>query len=353
MSAGHRQQRSVRLAVRVTPNERRRLARRAAECGVSLSDYRRGAALGAVPRRRRRQRQRDLVAVLSHLSHQLGSLRRDAGAASCSHQLDRVLRITDGRQRVKASRVLRRASYRALEQRFGMNFQAWRVGRRELLDAVSRYEAIERQRRHHERLTDRARVAYERAQTQVQDRRAIRSACRSAASDIGRQLRQIYRPADLPEVRRRLVADAREHGWREAGRRLVAKPRRYGRFRSPSWRELGQFRTRRWLRGVLLRSVQRSAVDLAVLRTARHTKGPGAYRAAGAVLSLQRSLVRAAHQRDALPSSEALLQRIAGKALALGVDSVRLAVAPEPLKLIRTALRAVELAREMGRGMSR
>ena len=45
------------------------------------------------------------------------------------------------------------------------------------------------------------------------------------------------------------------------------------------------------------------------------------------------------------------LKEIGAKAVALGVSSVSLAVAPNPLKVIRTAVRAAELAREVGRGM--
>lgn len=85
----------MRLAVRVTPGERRRLVQRAAECGLSLSDYLRAAALGAVPHRRRRQHWRDLVAVLTRLSQQLGRLAHCAGADTSAHRLEQVLRRID------------------------------------------------------------------------------------------------------------------------------------------------------------------------------------------------------------------------------------------------------------------
>ena len=39
--------------------------------------------------------------------------------------------------------------------------------------------------------------------------------------------------------------------------------------------------------------------------------------------------------------------------MALGISSVSLVVAPSPLKVIRTAVKAAELVREVGRGMER
>ncbi len=54
-----------------------------------------------------------------------------------------------------------------------------------------------------------------------------------------------------------------------------------------------------------------------------------------------------------MPSSREFLRGITGKALSLGISSVSWAVAPEPLKVIRTVVKALKLAREMGRGMSR
>ena len=64
--------------------------------------------------------------------------------------------ITDGKNQVKASRVYRRASYGWLEQRFGMKFEAWRSGRRELVEAVARYQEVERRREQLERDRDAA-----------------------------------------------------------------------------------------------------------------------------------------------------------------------------------------------------
>jgi hypothetical protein len=286
--------------------------------------------------------------------------------------------ITDGEHRVKASRVYRRASYRSLEERFGMSFEAWRTGRRELLDQVARYHDTERRRADLQRLGDRAWSSYVPIRDQVDDVERIRAACRSAASEIDRHLRDLYRKEDVPQVRRRLAADAREHGWKEAARRLAENPRRYGRYRSrPEQSYLAQL-SRRWswrhsrganhrhpyraprgplarrrYRHSLLRRIQSTAFDLAALRGARLRAGPTAFRAASAALLARRDWQHAVRRREQLPPSKSLLMGIAGRALSLGVSGVSLAVAPGPLKVIRTAVKALELAREMGRGMSR
>ena len=88
-----RLQRTVRLAVRVTLAERRQLGRRATDCGLTVSEYLRRSALDSVPRRRRRQQDRDLVAVLARLSQQLGDVAQGGGAST--RRLDPVLRRID------------------------------------------------------------------------------------------------------------------------------------------------------------------------------------------------------------------------------------------------------------------
>jgi hypothetical protein len=88
-----RRQRSLRLAVRVTPDERRQLGRRAADCGLTVSEYLRRSALDSVPRRRRHQQDRDLVAVLARLSQQLGDVAQAGGGSTL--RLDQVLRRID------------------------------------------------------------------------------------------------------------------------------------------------------------------------------------------------------------------------------------------------------------------
>jgi hypothetical protein len=216
-----------------------------------------------------------------------------------------------------------------------------------------------------------------RVRDQVDDVERIRAACRSAASEIDRHLRDLYRKEDLPQVRRRLAADAREHGWQEAARRLAENPRRYGRYRSRPeqsyfatfarrWssrhrrsphsrhqnRPLGPLARRRY-RHHLLRRIQSTAFDLAFLRGARLRAGPTAFRAASAAQLVHRKWRHLARRRERLPPSKSILMGIASRALSLGVSGISLAVAPEPLKVIRTAVKALELAREMGRGMSR
>ena len=165
-------------------------------------------------------------------------------------------------------------------------------------------------------------------------------------------LRQLYRAEDLPAVRRRLVAEARRHGWAEAGRRLAERPRQFGRLRV-SWRRPHPLMSRRQFRRFGLQNVMRYAANLARFRSARLVAGPVGYRAAAALLDLRRSWQRAHRLHEAAPYHGAALKEIGAKAVALGVSSVSLAVAPNPLKVIRTAVRAVELAREVGRGMER
>jgi hypothetical protein len=288
------------------------------------------------------------------------------------------LAITDGEHRVKASRIYRRASYGWLEKRFGMSFEQWRDGKRELLDLVARYQELKRRRAHLLRLRDRAWSSYVRVRDQVDDLDRLRAACRSAASEIDRHLRDLYRKEDLPQVRRLLAADAREHGWEEATRRLAENPRRYGRYRSSSersssgrssrrsWRRRshgayyrpphntprGPFARRRY-RNLLLQRIKSTAIDLAFLRGARLVAGPAGFRAASAALLARRTWQRAVHRRNGLPPTKTLLKEIAGRAISLGVSGVSLAVAPEPLKLIRTAIRAAQLARALGRGIGR
>jgi hypothetical protein len=87
-----RRHRSERLTVRVTSDERRLLDRRATGCGLTVSEYLRRSALGTVPRPRRRQRERDLVAVLARLSQQLADVDQAGGAR---HRLDQILRRID------------------------------------------------------------------------------------------------------------------------------------------------------------------------------------------------------------------------------------------------------------------
>ena len=258
--------------------------------------------------------------------------------------------ITDGKNQVKASRVYRRASYRWLEQRFGMKFEAWRSGRRELVEAVARYQEVERRREQLERDRDAASRSLRRAERLVDEHRRLRDACRAGAAGINRDLRQIFRREDVPAVRRRFLAEVHRHGWKEAGRRLQQQPRSFGRLR---W-ALGRTPTglsRRQERASGLRHLASTAADMAVLRAARGRAGPSAFRALAEVLRARDRQQRAVRRLDALPTSKPLLQKIAGRAMALGVSSVSLVVAPSPLKVIRTAVKAVELAREVGRGM--
>ena len=258
--------------------------------------------------------------------------------------------ITDGKNQVKASRVYRRASYRWLEQRFGMKFEAWRSGRRELVEAVARYQEVERRQAQLERDRDAAWRSLRQAERLVDERGRIREACRSGAAEFNRDLREVFRREDLPAVRRRFLAEVRRHGWAEAGRRLQEQPRRFGRLQRAWGLPTGGV-SRRIQRADNLRSLAFGAADMAALRAARAAAGPPGFRALAEGLKLTQTCQRASRRHDALPDSKALLKQIAGRALALGVSSVSLVVAPSPLKVIRTAVKAAELAREVGRGM--
>ena len=101
--------------------------------------------------------------------------------------------ITDGKNQVKASRVYRRASYRWLEQRFGMKFEAWRSGRRELVEAVARYQEVERRREQLERERDAAWRSLRKA-----ERHGRRAPATPRRLPSGRCRLQPRPPPDLP-----------------------------------------------------------------------------------------------------------------------------------------------------------
>jgi hypothetical protein len=80
--------------------------------------------------------------------------------------------------------------------------------------------------------------------------------------------------------------------------------------------------------------------------------GPAGFQAARQLLTLRR-VYRRARGRHERADTKPLLLDVAAKTAALGVDAVKLAIAPNPWTVVRSALRAAELARDAVRGLGR
>ena len=258
--------------------------------------------------------------------------------------------VTDGKRRVKASRIHRRGSYRWLEKRFGMSFEEWRGNRRGLLDAIDRYREAERASREIARRRDRALAEVRRAESRVEDRHDSRGGTRSNAKDIRQALTELYRHEDVPRVERRLVARARQVGWKQAGREIAERPQAYGRLRMPRVARLRP-RGRRRLR-YLAWNLAKAAGERAVLLAGRAVAGPLGHKAADKLLFARGAYLRSKTKFDRMPT-EALLRDVAMRATDLGVNVVKLAVAPNPWDVVRTAVRSVQLARSASRVLGR
>lgn len=251
--------------------------------------------------------------------------------------------VTDGKHRVRASRIYRRGSYGWLEKRFGRSFERWRKDRRALLDAIDRYQETTRAHDHLVRQRKRSSRRWKDAEKLVRHRKEARQASQEAARRVNRALAQIYHPADLRSARRRIAAHARRHGWEATAQQLAKRPGRYGRLRSPVLSRTVRRKTRRHL----LRRLVSAALDLSVGRTARLIAGGPGYRAVLTAQLAQRQTIRAQARLERL--SPARRQReVAQRALALGFAAVRLTLAPQPLEVTRTALRTLQLARSIG-----
>jgi len=90
MSGDRPQRRTHRLAFRVSDEERQLVNEHAAACGLTLSAYLRSAALGRLPRRRRRGDERDLVHHLARLANSLRHLSRLAANTGRRRQQRRI-----------------------------------------------------------------------------------------------------------------------------------------------------------------------------------------------------------------------------------------------------------------------
>jgi hypothetical protein len=256
--------------------------------------------------------------------------------------------VTDGKHQVKASRLYRGASYARLEKRFGQSFDAWRSARRDVVAAVDRLQRVERRRMELLRNQSSARRLIESARLTRTEHQRLRTAQRQLTRELDRELRRIYVPEDVSRARRELVRQARQDGWRQAGRRLAQEPQRFGRVRGAG---LGPVRSTRRT-AALSSAVQlgRLAAQLATVRAARVTLGPSAVKAIFRLRSLGRTARRATAALDRLPSRRNLEVEVAKKAAALGVSLVHLTLAPNALSVVRTALHSAGLVREVSRG---
>lgn len=258
--------------------------------------------------------------------------------------------LTDGTRQVKASRVYRRGSYASLKKRFGRSFEEWRRGKGHLIEAIAAHQDRERRHSYLNTRGGRAKAAYRKAQEAIERREEVRAASRRAASSVSRALSEVYRAEDLPKVRRRLVADVRRIGWKRTAQNVAETPRRYGRLRSLGVGLPKTVLAKRRRRTNFLHRLPTILGKMAVLRATRSVAGPAGYRAISASRLATQSWKVVKRQREGLPSYEASLGAVASRAASLGVNTVGLVLAPEPMKLVRVALRAAQLARSMGRG---
>jgi hypothetical protein len=185
----------------------------------------------------------------------------------------------------------------------------------------------------------------------VARRDQARAATKRNAAEIRRGLREVYRPDDVPAVERRLARRAREVGWRRAGREIAEQPQRFGRLklgRIARLRPSSRDRLRNWSSFVGKASKNRAA-----FLSARAAAGPPGFQAARALSGLLSTWWKAQTKLDRQPERKVRLHDVATRAAALGVDAVKLAIAPNPWSVVRGALRAARLARDLARGVGR
>ena len=82
--------RSVGINLRVTPEEKRRMAAAARRCGLSLSEYLRQRAVGYEPRWHPPERLFEALAVLDRLADRLADRLPDQAAQVCRAATDEI-----------------------------------------------------------------------------------------------------------------------------------------------------------------------------------------------------------------------------------------------------------------------
>ena len=256
--------------------------------------------------------------------------------------------VTDGRRRVKASRLYRGASYGQLEKRFGMSFDEWRAAKRELVETVDRLEKVDRARaqlRREERdLRGRIEVIWYVRQRHQQ----LKSDERELTQRFDQEFRRIFVPQDIARARQEVVRQAQREGWEEVARRLRNEPQRFGRVLG---RGLGPMKSAR--REAALENAKwlgRVARRIGAVQAARIAVGPKAVHGLERMRSLSGKLARVTKALDRMPTRRQVELEVAQKALALGVSVVQLTLAPNPLRAVKTALRTAELVRSAARG---
>jgi hypothetical protein len=261
--------------------------------------------------------------------------------------------VTDGRRQVKASRLYRGASYAQLEKRFGQSFDEWRAAKRELVAAVDRLEKVVAQRKELEWERIGAVQKYHDTAETRREHRWLRQEHWQLRSMVDTYVRSVFVREDVAGARRKLVRQAREVGWREAGRRLADKPRTFGRVRG-----LGLGPVRNAERDEALRAAGRVAIfaaQFAASRSARLALGPEAARAVVQAVRAERVIRRTEAALRRLPRRHELELEVGRKALAFGVSLAELALKPNALQVVKTALRTLELVQSAvrDRGMER
>lgn len=261
--------------------------------------------------------------------------------------------VTDGRRRVKASRLYRGASYGQLEKRFGMSFDEWRAAKRELVAAVDRLEKVVAQREELDWSRAGAVQSYRNAGEVRREQRSLRQQQWHLRQTLEGNLRRVFVRDDVAPARRELVRQAREVGWREAGRRLADNPRKFGRVRG-----LGLGPVRNIDRDMAMRAAWRFgkfAAELAAVRSARLALGREGARAVVQAVRAHRAIRRADAALRRLPRRHELELEVGRKALALGVSLAELALKPNVLQVVKTAVRTLELVQSAARdlGMER
>ena len=263
----------------------------------------------------------------------------------------RGLVVTDGERMVKASRVHRGSSYAKLAERFGKTFEQWRRDRDALVRAAER---AERDRHFRSRLEDRRAVygeSVQDAEEVLRQYERVNGSAREEVRYLAANLERAYRSEDLPAVRRRLGELVRRHGLQRAAVQINDKPKILGRLRGVG---LPGFNSETRVRAdMYAQRAARNLYDLHDVRQDRRALRPLARQAAvdrDRAASRSTMVGKIVRRLPAARSTEKLLARLATR---VGVKAVELVLPAKLVLPVKAALRAVELARERGRGRGR